>query len=243
MHFNVPVVPSGYLQVWPWQQNASPTKQLGNDEKKTTPDIRWRFHGVKSWGFKVNHHWRETLHWGYRYPYIPMIKPQNGLQQISLAIFLMVHPESSRYGQSDLERLLFETTCWFLLTRKESKYSHVLFLAFWLLGIQEMNTGTSYLRNIFFSTQNLVWHKNPMLENHFLPVFHCWRYKEPYSLSGCTPEVCVEPGDAEKVRTDFFATQEIPIVWLKPEIPSTCVDGFFLLLFLLYTWSQKNHFD
>ena len=37
-------------------------------------------------------------------------------------------------------------------------------------------------------------------------MFHCWRYKEPYSLSGCSPEVCVEPGDAEKERAQILLT-------------------------------------
>ena len=63
------------------------------------------------------------------------------------------------------------------------------------------------------SRKSTVSHKNPMLENHFFRMFHCWRCKEPYSLSGCTPEVCVEPGDAEKVRTDFcLSPLEMPIV-------------------------------
>ena len=56
-------------------------------------------------------------------------------------------------------------------------------------------------------------------------MFHCWRYKEPYSLSGCSPEVCVEPGDAEKERAQILLTppKKTSIVWLKPEIRSRCV--------------------
>lgn len=60
----------------------------------------------------------------------------------------------------------------------------------------------------------VVYEANKMIENFTIHAkcaagykgvavaTKCKSHKEPYSLSGCTPEVCVEPGDAEKEAYD-----------------------------------------